>query len=115
MLIPGPVMIRNDSALIVLNDLGRLATGDGGLVGLASGGGNTGLDSGSFLIVVPGSSPAVAFSTSYLCDTKTSSEIGLFANPTLADLPGADPPPPPPQPSLQGPTIFFNFTKHVKI
>ena len=49
MLIPGPVMIRKDSALIVLNDLGRLVTGDGGLVGLASGGGNTGLDSGSFL------------------------------------------------------------------
>ena len=44
-LMPGPVMIRKDSALIVLNDLGLLATGDGGLVGLASGGGNTGLDS----------------------------------------------------------------------
>ena len=71
-LIPGPVMIRKDSALIVLNDLGRLVTGDGGLVGLASGGGNTGLDSCSFLLEVVGSPPVVTFSASYLCDTNTS-------------------------------------------
>ena len=49
-----------------------LVTGDGGLVGLASGGGNTGLDSCSFLLELPGSPPAVAFSASYLYDTKIS-------------------------------------------
>ena len=39
-LIPGPVVIGNDSTLIVLNDLGLLCTGEGGFFGLAKGGGN---------------------------------------------------------------------------
>ena len=44
-LTPGPVIMRKDSALMVLKDLGLLCTGDGGFLGLANGGGNEGLES----------------------------------------------------------------------